>query len=169
MLSLVTWTMVAGLALTGSAPPSTDAPLDSSRRHVRTTNRTMAALLREGYHHSPTFAALMRRLDQSDVYVYVEETRLPPTVEGRLVVLQQAHDFRYIRIQIALRGGRNDWIAVLGHELRHAVEVADDPGVRDMTSLVALYRRIGIDRGNNEYDTVEAQETGRRVFKELVA
>jgi hypothetical protein len=171
MLSLATWTMAAVVTLgSGAAPAAVDGPLDVPTRHVRTTDRTMRKLLTAGYTHSPTFAALVERLERSDLYVYVEEvSRLPGALEGRLLVLPRAHGFRYVRIQIARRGGPNDSIAVLGHELRHAIEVADDPAVFDTQSLIALYRRIGIDRGNNEYDTLAAQETGRRVLKELVA
>jgi hypothetical protein len=154
----------------GAAPSRTDALIDAPNRHVRATSRTTQALLRDGRRNSPTFAALLERLEQSDVYVYVEDVdRLPGALEGRLLVLRPSHGFRYVRVQIARRGGPNDWIAVLGHELRHAVEVADDPGVLDIDSLIALYRRIGIDRGHHEYDTREAQETGRRVLKELAA
>jgi hypothetical protein len=172
MLSLATWTMVAVMALGGArgVPPPAAPVLDSNSRHVRSTDRTIGKLLRDGYRHSPTFAALLERLEQSDVYVYVEDVpRLAGALEGRLLVLPPSHGFRYVRIQLARRGAPNDWIAVLGHELRHAVEVADDPHVLDTDSLIALYRRIGIDRGNNEYDTLEAQETGKRVLKELVA
>ena len=170
MRSLATWTMAAVMALAGAAPAAADALLDSPNRHVRTTDRTMATLLREGYHNSPTFAALLQRLERSDVYVYVEDVpRLPGALEGRLLVLPPAHGIRYVRIQVARRGGPNDSIALLAHELRHAVEVAENPLVLDTDSLVALYRRIGIDRGHLEFDTVEAQETGRRVLRELVA
>jgi len=171
MLSLATCSLAAALALGAAGTPLTaDAVLDAPTRHVRSTTRAMARLLRSGYEHSPTFAALIARLQASDVYVYVEEVpRLPGALEGRLLILPPAHGVRYVRIQIALRGELNDSIAVLGHELRHAVEVADAPDVVDVNGLAALYRRIGIDRGNNEYDTLDAQETGRRVLKELIA
>jgi len=171
MLSLATWTLAAVLtAGHGAAPAAADAVLDGPTRHVRTTDRAMRKLLGNGYTHSPTFAALVAYLERSDLYVYIEEVpRLPGALEGRLLVLQPAHGFRYVRIQIARRGGPNDSIAVLAHELRHAIEVADDPSVTNAQTLIALYRRIGIDHGNNEYDTIAAQETGRRVLKELVA
>src|SRR5262249_49691077 len=171
MLSLATWAAAVALALGGSARPlDATALLDAPARHVRTTDHSLRALLRAGYEHSPTFAALLRRLEQSDVYVYVEDVpRLPGALEGRLLVLVPAHGFRYLRIQIAQRGSPNDMIAVLGHELRHAIEVADASGVVDTIGLVALYRQSGIDRGNNEFDTIEAQEAGRRVLRELVA
>jgi hypothetical protein len=170
MLSLATWATAVTLAL-GSAPRPFDATalLDAPGRHVRTTDKGLHALLRTGYRHSPTFAALLQRLEQSDVYVYIEDVPLPRALEGRLLVLPPAHGFRYVRIQIALRGSPSESIAILGHELRHAVEVANASGVVDTNGLMALYRQIGIDRGNNEFDTIEAQQTGRQVLKELVA
>lgn len=171
MLSLATWIVVAALSMgAGDKPITAASVLDAPTRHVRTTDRAIQGLLRSGYAHSPTFAALIARLERSDVYVYIQDVpRLPGALEGRLLILPPAHGVRYVRIQIALRGEPKDSIAVLGHELRHAVEVADAPGVMDASDLAALYRRIGINRGNNQFDTVEAQETGRQVLKELVA
>jgi len=171
MQSIATWTLAAALTFGADATPFTaHALLDSPSRHVRLMDQRMRPLLRAGYEHSPTFAALLARLQRSDVYVYVDVVaRLPGSLEGRLLVLPPSHGVRYVRIQIALRGSQYESIAVLGHELRHAVEVADAPDVLDADGLVTLYRRIGIERGQNEFDTQEAQETGRRVLKELIA
>ena len=53
--------------------------------------------------------------------------------------LPPAHGFRYLRIQIALHGSPHDCIATIGHELRHAIEVADASTVVDQEGLAALY------------------------------
>jgi hypothetical protein len=171
MLSLATWTMTAAMALSGGTTPAeAGILLDSPMRHVRAIDSAMRTLLRDGYYNSPTFAALLRQLEESDVYVYIEDVpRLPGALEGRLLVLPPSNGFRYVRIQIARRGGPNDSIAVLGHELRHALEVAEQPTVVDTQTLIALYRRIGIARGAHQFDTIAAQETGRRVLRELTA
>lgn len=171
MLSLAASTLALILALVpGAESRAPIAALDSPTRHVRTTEHTMRKLIRTGYQLSPTFAALIARLDESDVIVYVEELpRLPGALEGRMLILPAPHGFRYVRIQIALRGSPSDSIAIIGHELRHAVEVADAADVRDDASLATLYRRIGVSEGNNLFDTIAAQETGKRVLKELVS
>lgn len=171
MLSAATWTLALTMGLVPRSEPLTAAAvLESPMRHVRAADHSMEKLLRAGFEQSPTFAALLRRLETSDLLVYVESvSRLPGALEGRLVIQPPAHGFRYVRIQIAQRGGPSDTIAVIGHELRHAVEVANATSVVDERGLIALYRRIGIDSGNNLFDTVEAQETGRRVLRELVA
>jgi len=171
MLSAVTWTLSLALGLVPRPAPLTAADvLDAPQRHVRTESRAVGALLRAGYARSRTFASLLSRLQRGDVIVYIEEMpRLPGALEGRLLMQPPAHGVRYLRIQIALRGSSADEIATIGHELRHAVEVTDASTVVDERSLAALYRRIGIDRGPNMYDTIEAQETGRQVRRELVA
>jgi hypothetical protein len=171
LLSAVTWTLVIGMGLVPRSTPLTAAAvLDSPTRHVRTAAPSTRSLLRDGFERSPTFAALLRRLEQSDLLVYIEEVpRLADALEGRLVIQPPAHGFRYVRIQFTRRDGPADAIADIGHELRHAVEVADATTVIDEPGLAALYRRIGIDHGHNLFDTLEAQETGRRVLKELIA
>ena len=87
------------------------------------------------------------------------------------MILPNAHGQRYVRIQIALRGGQDDSVAVLGHELQHAFEVAQEPWVYDQATLAALYQRIGtgVPGGYHIYDTAAAQEIGRIIRRELLA
>ena len=171
MLSAVTWTLAFTMGLVPRPVPLTAAAvLDAPTRHVRATGRIIPSLMRTGFAQSRTFAALLARLERSDVIVYIEEVpRLPGALEGRLLMLPPAHGVRYLRIQIALRGSPSDNIATIGHELRHATEVADASTVVDAKSMAVFYRRIGIDNGNNLFDTIEARETGWRVLKELAA
>jgi hypothetical protein len=165
--------LFASLAVTAAlalAPLTESAALDSPYRHVRTQDRSIRLLLKRGFTHSATFARLMARLEQSDVIVYVEEVpRLPGALEGRMMMLTASHGRRYLRIQLALRGASEDSTAVLGHELQHAVEVAQEIGVIDQTTLAALYRRIGTRGGPEVYDTAAAQDVGRIVRRELLA
>ena len=154
----------------GFAPLAEGAALDSPHRHVRTQDRSMRYLLKRGFTHSPTFAHLLARLENSDVIVYVEEVpRLPGALEGRMMMLPASHGQRYVRIQISLRGAPDDAIAILGHELQHAIEVAQESGVSDQAALAALYQRIGTSNGHLIYDTFAAQEVGRLVRRELLA
>ena len=168
MLSFVPLFLSAMLAVPAAAPLSESAVLEAPTRHIRATDGAMKTLVKRGFRKSPAFASLVRRLQHSDVIVYVEEVpRLPGALEGRMVMLPSAHGFRYVRIQVALRGAPEDWLAVLGHELQHAVEVADALDVRDPAALIALYERIGTRSGNQIYDTVAAQEMGRTVRRQI--
>ena len=142
--------------------------LEAPTRHIRTTDHSVRKMMRRGFRESRTFADLVTRLQRSDVIVYIEDVpRLPGALEGRMMMLPRAHGYRYVRIQIALRGAPEDAIAVLGHELQHAVEVAEAADVNDTADLARLYERIGLRSGFHVYDTAAAQETGRTVRREL--
>jgi hypothetical protein len=171
--------MVIGVAR-DAAPASAIAPLTAAQvrafmsdptRHVRAADGTMAAILAEGMRRSGTFAHLVLALDTSDVIVYIEGGRLmPASLAGRLLLTAGPEGHRYLRIQVNGHPGSNDSIALVGHELRHALEVAQSPEVRDEASLIAFYERIGHHTtGAHHYDTVAAQAAGRKVKAELAS
>ena len=161
------WSMIPLLAL-AAAPVSPGAVLESPTRHVRTTCPYAQSLLRDGFQRSPTFARLLVRLERSDLIVYIEsQVTLPPGIEGRLVMLSAAHGVRYVLIQIGTGDSLMDAIALLGHELEHANEIADAREVVDMSGFVALYERIGVKSGWHQYETKMAQEAGRQIRREL--
>lgn len=157
---------------------STMAPLTAAEaralmiapdRHVRPVDSTMAGVLERGMRRSGTFAHLVLALNKSDVIVYIESGKVMPTsIVGRLLLAAGPEGSRYLRIQVSGHPGSNDMIALVGHELRHALEVAESPDVRDEASLIALYERIGHpSTGQHQYDTAAAQDAGRQVKSEL--
>jgi len=163
MLSAV---LMLAMAATKTVAPS--AALESPTRHIRSAFPYVNSLLRDGFYKSPTFARLVTRLERSDLIVYVEMLpQMPAGVEGRLVMLPRAHDTRYVRIQLGMQGSVSDAIALLGHELQHATELADAPGVTDMDGFVALYERIGQKSGWHQYETAAAQDAARQVKSEI--
>ncbi len=166
-------TLLLSVVMFGPAalePITETSVLDAPTRHIRAMQGSTRTLLRRGYRESPSFAALVKRLQRSDVYVYVEQVdRLPGALEGRLMMLPRAHEHRYVRIQLAMHGAPEDCIAVLGHELQHAVEVAEAEDVFDEAGMNRLYQRIGIRGGEHLYDTAAAQQMGRTVRRELVS
>lgn len=162
-----------------AAPASVIAPLTAAQvhavmsaptRHVRAVGPHMTKVIAEGMRRSGTFAQLVLALNRSDVIVYIETGRgLPATVAGRLLLAAGTGGQRYLRIQVAGHATSNDLIALVGHELRHALEVAESPDVRDERTLIALYERIGHPvSGRHQYDTAAAQDAGRKVKRELV-
>lgn len=153
----------------GNVTAAATSLLDRPDRRVRTTHARLADLLARGVKRSRTFAELVLALNRTDVIVYIEAAAyLPNPVAGRLLLLPLANDQRYLRIQVRQDSTSDDLIALIGHELRHALEVAAAPGVRSQEALVELYERIGKSSpGSHSYDTVAAQNTGRRVRSEL--
>lgn len=173
--------LLAGLARSAAAAaggPAMDATdvrrlMTDEHRHVRTVDARIGRALADGLERSPTLAQLVLALERSDVIAYVEfAIEMHPSLAGRMLLTatpQGPRGLRYVRIQIApsLRG--NELTAIIGHELQHALEVAESPEVRDEAGLVALYRAIGRpERGGERYDTIAAQHAGRRVRTELI-
>ena len=156
------------LAMAATIPVSPSAALESPTRHIRTAFPYITSLLKDGFYKSPTFARLVTRLERSDLIVYVEVLQqMPAGVEGRLLMLPRAHDTRYVRIQMGTQMSIADGVALLAHELEHATELADAPGVVNMDEFVALYERIGQRNGWHQYETAAAQETARQVRSEI--
>lgn len=138
--------------------------------HVRTMDARLRTAISEGVKRSPSFRELVAQLDASDVIVYAErECTLPDGLVGRLSFMSAAGERRYVSIRIGcmLAGPRQ--IAMLGHELRHAVEIATAPSVVDEASLAVEYGRIGfrsrvVSRG---FDSTAAIQAGEQIALEL--
>ena len=139
---------------------------------VRSSSPYLSGLLEQGYAKSATFRHLIARLNESDVVVYIEpHLSMQFTRSGHLtshVVI--GGDTRYLRIRVNPRGRPNTMIALLAHELQHALEVADAPAVRDEVTFEKHFRLLdsGTCRGGC-YETTAARETQVVVAKELRA
>jgi hypothetical protein len=113
--------------------------------HVRTTEPKLAALIELGLTGSGTFRQLVEQLNASDIVVYVV---LKQDRDGLGAYL--SHDIvsaggrRFLRVAIDTLGTESLVVARLGHELQHALEVAQAPEVRDAASLEQLFTRLDI-------------------------
>jgi hypothetical protein len=60
-------------------------------------------------------------------------------------------------------------LAVIAHELTHTIEVLDHPEVVDVSTLDAMYRKIGTPEvtGHNGYETSAARSAGDAVLSEV--
>lgn len=144
-----------------------EALLTSPTRRVRSVEPRIQILLHKGVQWSSTFRDLVVALNRTSVIVYIQTApNLPPSVDGRLMLASAPGQPRYLRIQIRPDGQTNELIALIGHELQHAIEVADAQEVTNDETLATLYRRIGHAEGRG-FDTVAAVDTGRRVRLEL--
>jgi hypothetical protein len=170
-LCLIALVMVGGTGLRARTidPDGRPGPTRVAGPHVRGTTTRMTEMLTDAVKRSPTFAALIRALDNTDVIVHVEEVRqLPVGVDGRLTFVHAAGGVRYLRAQILGGRGGIDTMSTVGHELQHALEVAMEPNVRDLASFATLYMQIGDQPiRSDRFDTAAARETGRRVRNEM--
>jgi hypothetical protein len=139
--------------------------------HIRSDDRRLRALIDDALAASATVRALVERINASDVVVYVEcETAPNARGPGRLNFVSAAGGYRYVLVRIKPKR-RAAAMAILAHELQHAVEIAEMPAVVDEASLAREYARIGYRNpgvhSGLAFDTRAAVQTGRRVEEEL--
>jgi hypothetical protein len=160
----------SGSVPTTVRPVSAVELLAAESRRVRSNNDRIIKLLNDGVRRSRTFADLVTKIHASNVIVYVEPSNsLPIGMAGRILLQTTAGHQRYLRIQVRGMLTSDHLISIIGHELRHAVEVAADESVVDDAGLKALYKRIGhMSNGTRGFDTDAAQDAGRKVRDELV-
>lgn len=155
------------------APPipmkSAQDLLASDSRRIRSSERRINTLLAQGVRRSRSFADLVARIHRTDVIVYVETSQhLTGDTVGRILMQTTAGGQRYLRVQVRAMMQGDHVIAVVAHELHHALEVAGDKSVVDEVTLAELYRRIGhASTGAHGYDTDGARAAGIRVRDEL--
>jgi hypothetical protein len=139
-------------------------------RRIRSSERRINKLLEDGVRRSPSFADLVSRIHRTNVIVYIESThQLEPDTVGRIQLQTVAGGQRYLRVQVRALMQGDLIIAVIAHELHHALEVAEDSTVIDDATLAALYKRIGHgSHGSRGFDTEAARATGVRVRDELI-
>ncbi len=140
---------------------------------LRPQDDRLTEALREGAARSATFKALVNRIEASNVIVYAALNPLMKSnLSGMLTWMTRAGAFRYVRASISTDLSFDQMIATLGHELQHAVEVIEDESVTDEKSLVALYRKIGLQSSGaalTHWETVAAQQAGFQVRRELAS
>ena len=151
------------LALDPSDPPSS---------HVR-PDAALRPFVQESARRSPSIRELLDRLERTDVIVYVRTRVFNQTaLEGRIGILTTAADGqRYLLIELACGRPGVSTMATLGHELYHALEIAEAPSIVDARTLAAFYRQHGMETsgmaGQLTFETDAAAQAGRRAWREL--
>lgn len=141
--------------------------------HVRPIDARIRALVSAGLSRSETFRGLVAALDASDVIVYIEPRVSRHALGGYLLHnIVATGGFRYLRIAIDVEGGSRRLLALLAHELQHALEVARAPHVRDSEGVRQLFSQSTVPFGcvaSHCYETRSAMEVEIRVRNEWAA
>jgi hypothetical protein len=146
---------------------------DPSVHHVRSSDPKVMELFTLGMAHSSTFKQLVETLDRSDVVVYVEPKTSHAALGGYLAHnIVVAGAVRYVHIAVDVQGARGRLVPLLAHELQHAVEVSEDPSVRDEKSMDQMFERSAIKfgcGGSTCSETQAAKDIEAHVSAELKA
>jgi hypothetical protein len=137
--------------------------------HVRASDPELRAAIRDGIRRSDTLRRLLERLQRSDVIVYLDfDPLLRYGYDGRMRFMSRTENARYLKVGLRVQARRERLIAMLAHELQHAVEVADASEVIDAVSLARLFARIGSSNQSHEkFETNGAVRAARKVNEEL--
>ncbi len=158
---------VLAAAATGGAVPGAGAGEDKPlvRTHVRGADAAASALLETGKSRSATFRRLVETLEASDVVVYV--ARGPRTAPADLRFVSASAYGRHLRVTLSVAQDQAKLLALLGHELQHAVEVASAPSIVDAASMQRWYEAHGVIGARGGLCTRAAQETAAAVAWEI--
>jgi hypothetical protein len=155
-----------------AAPQASGSTADTTR--VRSTDAGVLTLIREGTERSATFRALVDTIGRSNGIVYIEFGYCAfGHLNGCLLsYIAPAHGDRYLRIIVTPdknRQSHDQLLALIAHELRHALEVIDHAEVIDVPTLEAMYRRIGtpLIAQSRGCETSAARAAGDAVLAEL--
>jgi len=154
------------ITLVTSAPIRADPP-----PRLRLTDPRLQLAIDVGRRQSPLFRDLTDQLETTDVIVYVQCARLPAHLAGDLTFMTAAAGVRYVMVRIGWDLPLPRKIAILGHELQHALEVARHPDIVSARTLAAAYARFGLvkRRGpeRTDFDTLTAIGAGTTIWREL--
>ena len=168
---------VSASSLCAHAQGAAQPTAGTAPRHVRCLDARAQQLLSAARERSAIVQALIDRLEASDVAVYLTTTapatRVAGMPRGTTNLLSATAAGRYLQVWVDVRRTEAERVAVLGHELQHALEVAADAGVRDALSLATLFERLGTESGGGagrartrQFETAMAQQVEARVLAE---
>jgi hypothetical protein len=140
--------------------------------HTRPMTPLAARMITEAGERVPLVRSMLDALERSDVFVYVSHhlgfSSVAPPAYLRFVT--RAGGRRYVWVEINCWGtSEAERIGWLGHELQHALEIANAPEVRDNAGLTRFYGRIGFPVGMRKFETRAAQAMGILVRDQLAS
>jgi hypothetical protein len=147
------------------------APEQSSAVSPRVRPQSSKAdeVVRDAVRRSPTVAALLAGLDDSDLIVLVDLVNDPGTFLARTAIIGATDQSRFLHIALNSRLSADRMVELLGHELQHATEIADAPDIRDDLTLARAYTRLGWQFESGHFETDLARATEQIVRLELHA
>lgn len=141
--------------------------------HVRTEDAELATVIRAGLEQSATFRDLVTRIDRASGFVYVVSSRcVTRGWEPRACLdhhIRVSGGVRFLQVNVHPSESGARLLALIAHELQHALEVLSDETITTLEDVERLYRRIGEDQGSGIVETAAALRVEGLVFREARA
>ena len=164
---LMVGAMVTTLAGGGRAAVAAGVDTPTMPR-VRSHHPGIASLIERAAERSKTFRGLVEVINTSNGIVYVEEGQCGRhVVKSCVAAVTQTPTNRILVVKVDIRHADGELMGLIGHELRHAVEILSEPNVVDATSMYLLYQRIGRLGAYTAFETQAAVQAGNAVRAEV--
>jgi len=143
-----------------------------SSPHVRFLDPVLKELFDQGMQQSPTLRALVEKIEATPILVFIEgDIRMPSHLGARLNFVTSVNGLRYVRVDIDCTLSPRRQVALLAHELQHALEIGERRDILDAEGMESLYEEIGFQSSDNgshkSYETEAAKDIQRAVDEEL--
>jgi hypothetical protein len=157
---------VVFVALATSSSAFAQTPVQGPTR-VRGSSPAIVEAIERAIQQSPTFNHLVTAIAATDGIVYVYYGECGRNVLACLVlVVNQAGPYRILQIRVDPRRKGHELMVAIGHELKHALELLNEPTVVNNSTAHNFYQRIAPRRGNS-FETQAAVEIGLKIDGEL--
>jgi len=150
--------------------PGAVAPDPQTGAHVRSEDARLSNVIRQGLDQSPTLRDLVHRIDRLSGFVYVVSSRCgtrgwepDACLDHRIGI---SGGFRFLRVNISPGASGERLLALIAHELQHALEVLSDDNVTSQEEVAKLYERIGIKGLAGSFESAAAQRVQGAVYRE---
>ena len=140
--------------------------------HLRILDGQLKSLFEHGLTQSPTLRELADKVEAAPILVFVEgDIRMSERLGARLQFVTSVDGVRYVRVDINCTLAPRRQIALLAHELQHALEIAERPDIVDIEAMESMYEDIGFQSFENgrhrSFETRAAIDVQETVDREL--
>jgi uncharacterized membrane protein len=134
---------------------------------VRSSHAYLRAMIDEAVLRSGTFRSIVAAIGATNGIVYVEHGACMHSLRACLTLdVTPAAGYRILRVIVDARQPDWDVMASIGHELRHALEVLENPALVDAASVYLFYAQ-GREANNQPFETRAAIDAGIAVRNEV--
>ena len=154
-----------------SAAAAAQEPATTSR--VRADGEKARQLLAAALERSPSVSRLVAELQARELIVLI--TVAPPSADSHgefrasTRLAGSGHGQRFATVWIDEWAGVGTGVALLAHELQHALELANAPWVTTQEQMHVLFSRIGRELRPNRFETEAAIEAEAAAKLEVAA
>lgn len=163
--------VAAVMALVGVAGAAAAGPSSSDPR-LRPAEASANALVDDAVSRSAIVRDLADKLRGTDVVAYV---RVGPCVEGErdssIHFLGRSKYERFMVIKVNESLSLDRQVALVGHELQHAVDMAKAAWITDPVRMQQYFTLVGwkLEYPEHGFETLSAMQTERKIGQELAA